>query len=76
MSTYSEIVAGIDELIHAKVTGASDVSEFASRTMGSLNITVSVGLNTLMELRKKYEKLSNEESGESHYSSDMHIGGV
>lgn len=76
MSTYSEIVTAIDELIHAKVTGASDVSEFASKMMGSLNITMSVGITTLLELRKRYSELADQDSGESHYSSDMYIGGV
>lgn len=63
MSTASAIVAKIDELILAKLTGAAGLGELADRSLGDLSVTWSTSLRELRELREFYKRRADSEAG-------------
>ncbi|RJR06924.1 hypothetical protein C4588_07245 [Candidatus Parcubacteria bacterium] len=63
MATYAEIRDALKTLIHAKITGASDLSQFYNRTLSSLSINASTSLVELTGLLEKYESLATKEIG-------------
>lgn len=72
MSRASDIVAALDELIYAKVSGATDLSQLANRMIGQLKIDAATSFEKLSELREKWNVIAVREDGggwvESRYT--------
>lgn len=53
-----DIVDAIDALIEAKLSGASDVKEFARKNLASLGSDIPSSIDALMKLRDKYARIA------------------
>jgi hypothetical protein len=61
MADFESIIAAIDDLIAAKLSGATDLDQVADKRIGDLGINRSATIKTLMELRREYVQLQTAE---------------
>jgi hypothetical protein len=66
MPTADDIIQYIDDLIAAKLSGATDLSQFYSRTIGSLSISPAASIKELMEIRDMYRQQSGPAETETY----------
>lgn len=59
--TNAERIAAIDALIDAKLSGATDVAQLASRALGDLSIDMPSGIDALLRLREHYARCQSFE---------------
>lgn len=65
MATLSDALSSLDSLIAAKITGASDLSEFYDRKLDALGINAATSLQKLLAIREQLRKaVSANEGGE------------
>lgn len=56
MATADDIIGYLDALIAAKLSGATDLSSFYDRSIGSLSISPSTSIKDLMAIRDEYRR--------------------